>query len=133
MAKIKFLPQNIEIEVDSNFTLLQLAHKNNIDIKSVCKGKLNCAECRVRIVEGEGNLTPPTAQESNLLGTSGPLEGKRYSCQVYCYGDVTVDLTEQLHRDETMKKKIRGFKSTKNTTESQAVVDTILLSGDKKK
>lgn len=130
--KVKFLPQGQEIEITPEKTLLQAALENNIDIKSICKGKLVCAECRVKIVEGEANCLPPSKAEMNLIGTAWQLDGQRYSCQVRCFGNVVVDLTEQLQKAESTRKNIRGFKSSRPITESKAVLDTMLLTENPK-
>ena len=124
--KVKFLPQGKEIEITPEKTLLQAALENGVEIRSVCKGQLSCAECRVKIVEGEANILPPSKAELNLLGLAWQIDSRRYSCQVRCFGDVTVDLTEQIQRAETARKNIRGFKSAK-PAESHAVVDTMIL------
>lgn len=124
--KVKFVPQNIEVEVTPDKSLLQVATENHIEIKSICKGVPSCAECRVRVVEGESNVIPPGKAELNLIGTNWRIDGRRLSCQMHCYGDVTVDLTEQLERQENQTKKVRGFRSQKQV-ESHAVQDTMLL------
>lgn len=124
--KIKFLPQNIEVEGTPDKSLLQIATENKLEIRSICKGVPSCAECRVRISEGESNTLPPTKAELNLIGTSHFIDGRRLSCQVRCYGDVTVDLTEQVQNSENKTKKIRGFRANKHV-ESKAVNDTMLL------
>lgn len=124
--KVKFIPQNIEVEGNPNKTLLQIATENQLEIRSICKGVPSCAECRVVIAEGENNVLPPNKAELNLIGTNYFIDGRRLSCQVRCFGDITVDLTEQLERQETQTKKIRGFRSHKQV-ESHAVNDTMLL------
>lgn len=124
--KIKFLPQNIEVEGSPDKSLLKIATENHLEIRSICKGVPSCAECRVRIVSGEANILPPNKAELNLIGTSHFIDGRRLSCQVRCFGDVTVDLTEQVERAENQTKKIRGFRTNKQI-ESKAVNDTMLL------
>lgn len=124
--KIKFLPQNVEVEATPDKSLLQIATENHLEIRSICKGVPSCAECRVRITEGEANVLPPTKAELSLIGTNHFIDGRRLSCQVRCYGNVTVDLTEQVERAENQTKKIRGFRSNKHV-ESKAVNDTMLL------
>lgn len=128
--KIKFLPQGIEVEGNPNKTLLQIATENKIEIHSICKGVPSCAECRVIIVDGQENIIPPTKAELNLIGTSWYLDGRRLSCQSHCFGDVTVDLKEQLGKSENSNKKLRGFKTTKQQ-ESHAVLDTMVLNEKK--
>lgn len=124
--KIKFLPQGIEVDGTPEKTLLQIASENQIEIKSLCKGVPSCAECRVRIVEGEGVVTHPTKAELNLIGSSYYIDNRRLACQVRCFGPVTVDMSEQLNQEHLKHKKIRGFKSSKHA-ESTAVQDTLLL------
>ena len=123
--KIKFVPQNIEIEGDPQKTLLQLATENNITIKSVCNGVPSCAECRVRIIEGEHVVPPPTHAEINLIGSSYYLDGRRLSCQVRCLGSMTVDLSEQIGKTDSVKK-VKGVR-LKEPREIQAKTDTLIL------
>ncbi|MES3036382.1 MAG: 2Fe-2S iron-sulfur cluster binding domain-containing protein [Bdellovibrionota bacterium] len=125
--KVKFIPQNIEIEVTADKSLLQICNENKIRIRSICKGVPSCAECRIRIVEGENSAMPPTPAELALIGSSYYLDGRRLSCQVHCFGPMTVDLTEQNTKHETSSKKLRGFKSQK-PMESKAIQDTMILS-----
>ena len=124
--KVKFVPQNIEVDVTPEKSLLQIATENQIEIKSICKGVPSCAECRVHIVEGENNVLPPNKTELGLIGTNWRIDSRRLSCQVRCFGNVTVDLTEQIERQENQSKKVRGFRTQKHI-ESRAVQDTMLL------
>ncbi len=128
--RIKFLPQNIEIPVNPEKTLLKLAQENNIKIKSICNGTPSCAECRVKIVEGDQNVPPPSKAELNLIGTSYFLDGRRLSCQVRCFGSITVDLTEQVNKVDTQKK-VKGVKF-KDQKDIHAKQDTLILADDPK-
>jgi ferredoxin, 2Fe-2S len=127
--KIKFIPQNIEVDVDPSKSLLKIATENGIKIKSICGGIASCAECRVKIVEGDNSIPEPGRAELNLIGTSYYIDGRRLSCQVRCFGSVTVDLTEQINKMDTQKK-VRGFKS-RDTKELSAVQDTMILTNKK--
>ncbi len=127
--KIKFFPTNQEIEGDPNKSLLQLCMENKIDIKSLCKGKPSCAECRVHVKEGESSILPPSAKELHVLGSNYFLDGRRLSCQVYCFGNVTVDISEQLERGDSKNKKVRGFrrKGSEKAPETTAKTGVFLL------
>lgn len=128
--KIKFVPTGQEIEGDPNKTLLQLCTENQIEIKSICKGVPSCAECRVKIIEGEHNIVPPSKAEMSLIGTNYFIDHRRLSCQVHCYGDITVDLSEQIERAEVQNKKVRGFRSPHqkgSQVETQAKQGTLIL------
>jgi ferredoxin len=96
--KVKFLPQNIEIDIEPGQSILEVAHANGIPIRSTCNGMPSCAECRVRVVDGEYNLLPPSKKEMSLIGTGYYIDQRRLSCQMHCYGDVAVDTTEHLDR-----------------------------------
>lgn len=124
--KIKFMPMNVECDVDPSKSLLEIAKANGLKIKSICNGVPSCAECRVRITSGDNSVPEPSKAELSLIGTSYFLDGRRLSCQVRCFGPVTVDLTEQLNKVDTQKK-VRGFKQ-KDQKEISAVQDTMILS-----
>lgn len=93
--KVKFLPKGIELDIEPNQSVMELAHKNGIFIKSICNGVPSCAECRVKIVEGEYNVLPPSSKELTLIGSGHFIDQRRLSCQLHCYGDVVIDLSEQ--------------------------------------
>jgi len=117
--KVKFMPQNIEIEITPNRSVLDLANEHGIYIKSVCRGVPSCAECRVKLVEGEHNVIPPNAKELNLIGTAYFVDQRRLSCQLKCFGDITLDMTEQLEKQNQTVKRPRGS-VTKEADESHA-------------
>ena len=128
--KIKFLPTNQEAEGDPNKTLLQICNENKIEIKSICKGVPSCAECRIRLVEGEHNVMPPSKAELSLIGTNYFIDQRRLSCQIHCFGDITVDLSEQISRADTQKKKVRGFRQANHKSgqvETHAKQGTLVL------
>ncbi len=127
--KLKFIPQNIEVEVSSDKSVLQIAQENNLHIKSVCKGVPSCAECRVIVADGEHNLAPPSSTEMSLIGTGYFIDRRRLSCQMHCFGDVTVDLSEQLEKAERVQgtKRPSGVaKNEYNPTESRAKMGNII-------
>ena len=98
--KIKFLPQNIEIDISSEKNVMELAHENGLPIQSSCKGMASCGECRVIVAEGENHTLPPTSQELSLIGQGHYIDQRRLSCQLYCFGNMTIDLSEQVEKSE---------------------------------
>ncbi|MEY4616418.1 MAG: hypothetical protein RJB66_1378 [Pseudomonadota bacterium] len=126
--KVKFLPINKEVEIKPEQTVLEVALANQVPIRSVCKGVPSCAECRVRIVEGENAVLPPNKAELNLIGTGYFVDHRRLSCQLHCYGNVTIDVSEQLAKaSETSLRKMRGGGKKGTITESRAIQDNYLL------
>jgi len=120
--KVKFVPQNVEFEIKPNESVMHVAQDHGIYIKSVCKGVPSCAECRVRLVEGEHNVLPPGSEELSLIGTGHFIDRRRLSCQLKCFGDITVDMTEQIAKEQGLivgrKKKL----AIKDDRVEQAVV-----------
>ena len=101
--KIRFLPQNIEIQAAPDKSVMELAHENGIFIQSSCKGSSTCGECRVLVKEGENQVLPPTSKELALIGQGHYIDRRRLSCQLYCYGNVTVNLEEQVEKAQNQK------------------------------
>lgn len=123
--KVKFLPQNIEVEIKPNESVLTVAQDNDIYIQSVCKGIPSCAECRVYIKEGETNVVPPLQPELELIGTAYYIDQRRLSCQLRCFGDVVVDLTEQIEKQNKSTKNPQG-RYVKEREDSHARMGNIL-------
>jgi 2Fe-2S ferredoxin len=124
-VKVKFMPQNIELEIKPNQSVKDLADKNGIFIKSICNGLPSCAECRIRVTEGEHNVLPPSAKELNLIGTGYFIDQRRLSCQLLCFGDVTVDMTEQLEKQKQGPKRTQGSRKVEITT-SHAITGNLI-------
>lgn len=124
--KVKFMPQNIELEIQPNQTVKDLADKNGIFIKSICNGLPSCAECRVKVVDGEHNVLPPANKELNLIGTGYFIDSRRLSCQLICFGDITVDLTEQVAK-QAQAGALRPQGSRKATDEKSYAVTGNLI------
>ncbi len=106
--KVKFVPQNVEFEIKPGQSVMHLAEDNGIYVKSVCRGVPSCAECRVKIVDGENNVFPPAGEELSLIGTGWFIDRRRLACQMQCLGDVTVDMSEQIAKQQGL---IGGRKS----------------------
>lgn len=127
--KLKFFPLDKEVEISTTETVLKVAQENDVHIKSVCKGVPSCAECRVQIKEGEHNVIPPSDKEIELIGSAYFVDRSRLSCQLLCFGDVVVDLTEQIEKAKrnTSSKRPRGSSERVEAEESHAVMGTMLL------
>lgn len=96
--KVKFVPENKEVEIKSGQTVMDAAHKNGVVIRSTCNGMPSCAECRVKVIEGDWNCNPPSRKELSLIGSGYYIDQRRLSCQLLCFGDVTIDTTEQIEK-----------------------------------
>ena len=53
MPTIQFLPQNIQVEIESGSNLMDVLNKAQINIEYACGGTGTCGRCLVRIVSGK--------------------------------------------------------------------------------
>lgn len=120
--KVKFVPQNVEFEIKPGESVMHVAQDHGLYIKSVCKGVPSCAECRCRVVEGEHNVLPPNSEELSLIGTGHFIDHRRLSCQLKCFGDITVDLTEQIEKQQLGGKKSKGTLTKDDRVEEQHAI-----------
>ena len=97
--KVKFVPQNVEFDIRPGQSVLELAQEKGVHIRTSCNGLPSCAECRIRVTEGDYNVSPPTTKELNLIGTGYFLDQRRLSCQLTCFGDVTIDTSEHVGKE----------------------------------
>lgn len=75
---------------DSQPTILDISRDNRIPHLHECGGNGRCTTCRVRVLEGAQNLTPPTEAEASLAKSRGWDETTRLACQARVTGDVSV-------------------------------------------
>lgn len=111
--KVKFLPLNKEFEIKNNQSVLNLAQKNGIFIKSICNSLPSCSECRIKVLEGEHNIAPPSSKELQLIGSGYFIDQRRLSCQMFCFGDVVVDLSEQVQKQKALETPKQSHQWTK--------------------
>ncbi len=124
--KVKFLPQNVSVEVPVGSSVLEAARANKLPISSSCNGMCACAECRVYIVEGEACVLPPNAKEVELIGAGHFLDDRRLSCQLFCFGDVTVDLSEQVEKLKYRKGITKQFLNKIHKKEVSSVGEVLI-------
>ena len=118
--KIKFVPQNVEVDIDPDKNILEVARENNISIQSSCNGLCNCGDCRIFLKDGEANVLPPSSKELKLIGQGHYMDQRRLACQLYCFGPVTVDLTEQEERAKQGKISAQFLEKAQKKSASEA-------------
>lgn len=122
---------NVELEIKPGQSVMNLAHENGIHISSVCNGMPSCAECRVRVVENDHNVMPPSSKELSLIGTGYFLDQRRLSCQLQCFGDITVDVSEQIEKANEAKVNKKFLKrAQKETAEQSHALSGVLIEQD---
>lgn len=87
MPKITFVePNGTRREVDApvGISVMEIAHRNNIDIEGACEGSLACSTCHV-IVDPEDfdRLSEATEDEEDMLDLAfGLTATSRLGCQI---------------------------------------------------
>jgi len=105
MPKMTFIePDGTRREVDAplGLSILEIAHRNDIDIEGACGGSLSCSTCHV-IVDPDwfGKLSEPDEEEEDMLDLAFALtRTSRLGCQIIIIEEldgITVTLPEETH------------------------------------
>ncbi len=93
MTKINFIETNGEIKtVDApiGLSVLEVAHKNDIDIEGACGGSLACSTCHVIVDEKDfDRLDPASDDEEDMLDLAFDLQKtSRLCCQIIVTSDL---------------------------------------------
>jgi Na+-transporting NADH:ubiquinone oxidoreductase subunit F len=93
-GSVKLLINNErELEVPVGGKLLQSLSACGLFVPSACGGGGSCAQCRVKIFEGGGNILPT---ELNHITKREAREGDRLSCQVAVKQNMKIEIPEEV-------------------------------------
>lgn len=73
-----------EVEAPEGLSVLEIAHRNDVDLEGACEGSLACSTCHV-IVDPEwyDALEEPTEDEEDMLDLAfGLAKTSRLGCQI---------------------------------------------------
>ena len=90
MTFIKAGGERVEVEAPLGLSVLEIAHRNNIDLEGACEGSLACSTCHV-IVDAEDfeRLPPATEEEEDLLDLAAHASRtSRLACQIILTEDM---------------------------------------------
>lgn len=87
MAKVMFLPHNVEVECGTGLSVFQAAQISGVIVETACGGKGTCGLCRVTIKSGGATLSAPGFEEKKYIGTATNL---RLSCRITPTEDLVV-------------------------------------------
>ena len=105
MPKMTFInPDGTQVEVDApvGFSVLQIAHRNDVDIEGACEGSMACSTCHV-IVDPAwfDRLEDPSEEEEDMLDLAfGLTQTSRLGCQLVMTEELdglVVRLPDQTH------------------------------------
>lgn len=85
MPLVTFAPDGRKFDVRAGATLLRAARRARLPLGSSCRGVGVCVACRVKVVDGEQNLSPREEIEEVRLP-----RGERLACLARVHGPVTI-------------------------------------------
>ena len=88
--RVTFTPLGWAAEAKPNETILDAARRAGAPLGNACGGVGVCARCRVRVVAGSEDLSPPTSIELRVGGAGGFAPDERMACQAVVRGDCEV-------------------------------------------
>ncbi|MFU8792979.1 MAG: NADH:ubiquinone reductase (Na(+)-transporting) subunit F [Acholeplasmataceae bacterium] len=91
--RILQINEDTKIPVNGDETVLSTLNNQRIFIPSACGGKATCGFCKVKVLEGGGDIKPT---EDPFLSPKEREDGVRLSCQVKVRGTVRLDLPSGL-------------------------------------
>lgn len=87
MPKITFIERDgtrREVDAPLGLSVLEIAHRHNIDIEGACEGSLACSTCHVIVDRAwYGKLATATEDEEDMLDLAfGLTDTSRLGCQI---------------------------------------------------
>lgn len=80
------------ITVPAGGKLLNVLSENKIFVSSACGGGGTCAQCKVKVYEGGGEIL---STELSHISKREAREGERLSCQVTCKTDMKIEVPDE--------------------------------------
>ncbi|GGB36126.1 ferredoxin family 2Fe-2S iron-sulfur cluster binding protein [Tistrella bauzanensis] len=105
MPKITFIERDgnrREVEAPVGLSILEIAHRNSIDIEGACEGSLACSTCHVIVAAEDFERLPEAAEEEeDMLDLAwGLTKTSRLGCQIIITEELdglTVALPTEVH------------------------------------
>ena len=88
--RVEFVPLEKTKEVRQGVTIIAAANRADVPIGQSCNGDGICGWCRVKVLRGMENLTPPSALERKLMSACAFAPDERAACLARVSGDVSV-------------------------------------------
>ncbi len=82
MARIRFAPDGIEVEVPTGSSILEASQKNGAQVGSACGGVCACSTCHVYVKEGLSDLSEVGDREEDIIDKAFDVRpDSRLGCQ----------------------------------------------------
>jgi Na+-transporting NADH:ubiquinone oxidoreductase subunit F len=94
-----------EITVPAGGKLLNALSSEGIFVSSACGGGGTCAQCKVNVLEGGGDILPT---EKSHINKKAEREGCRLSCQVAVKQDMKIEVPPEVFETKKWRCKVRS-------------------------
>ena len=88
VKRVRFIPSNIEVEVDGNTEIFDAIQSADLPIASSCGAQGACGKCGVRILSG--SVSQHTPREVRLKKANRVDPKLRLSCLIYAESDLII-------------------------------------------
>jgi ferredoxin, 2Fe-2S len=98
MPIVRFIDQNLEVEVPIGTSLLDAARKIDAPEGSACGGVCACSTCHVYVEEGQGLLSDAEEDEEDILDKAFDVRASsRLGCQAKILkdGDIEAEISRE--------------------------------------
>jgi 2Fe-2S ferredoxin len=96
MPKVRFLKENLEIDVPAGTTILEAAKKIGAPEGDRCGGVCACSTCHVYVVEGFDGTSEIEDEEFDILDKAIAVRStSRLGCQAKIQGDIAVEISDE--------------------------------------
>lgn len=96
MPKVRFLKENLEVEVEPGASILDAARKAGAPEGDRCGGVCACSTCHVYVVKGFEQTSEIEDEEFDILDKARDVRAQsRLGCQAKVHGDVDVVISDE--------------------------------------
>jgi 2Fe-2S ferredoxin len=96
MPKVRFIKENLEVEVPDGTTILQAARKAGAPEGDRCGGVCACSTCHVYVVKGFDDTSEVEDEEFDILDKAVDVKmTSRLGCQAKITGDLAVEISDE--------------------------------------
>lgn len=96
MPKVRFLKENVEVEVPEGTTILEAAKRCGAPEGDRCGGVCACSTCHVYVVRGFDDTSDVEDEEFDILDKAFDVRmTSRLGCQAKIRGDVDIEISDE--------------------------------------
>ena len=96
MPKVRFLKEDLEVEVPEGTTILQAARSAGAPEGDRCGGVCACSTCHVYVTEGFDNTSEIEDEEFDILDKAFDVRmNSRLGCQAKIQGPIAVEISDE--------------------------------------